>query len=74
MLCLIIVPVAANYNFNGFPMETRASDTINGGVFIDYEPWDGTRALTGNFDVPNGDIGHVYTPVYGEARKITKVG
>jgi len=55
--CLLLcTPALADYNYNGFPVETRVSGTVNGGVFIDYEPWDGTTNLTGNFDVPNGDV------------------
>ncbi len=41
MLCLMAVPVAANYNFDGWPVETRTNGTVNGGVFIDCEPWAG---------------------------------
>ncbi len=55
------------YNFDGFPVETRAYGTVNGGVFIDYEPWAGTATLTGNFDVPNGDVkwARLYTGIWG---------
>ena len=38
MLCLMAVPVAANYNFDGWPVETRTNGTVNGDVFIGYEP------------------------------------
>ncbi|MCK4399311.1 MAG: DUF3344 domain-containing protein [Methanophagales archaeon] len=67
MLCLIIVSVAANYNFNGFPMETRASGTINGGVFVDGVPWAGTTTLTVDFEVPNGAVkwARLYTGIWG---------
>ena len=67
MLCLMAVPVAANYNFDGWPVETRTNGTVNGGVFIDYEPWAGTKTLTGNFNVPDGDIkwARLYTGVWG---------
>ena len=72
MLCLIVVPVAANYNFDGFPVETRVSGTVNGGVFIGYEPWpgdisEGTETLTGNFDVPDGEVkwAGLYTGIWG---------
>ena len=61
------VPVAANYNFDGWPVETRTNGTVNGGVFIDYEPWAGTKTLTGNFNVPDGDIkwAQLYTGIWG---------
>ena len=61
------MPVAANYNFDGFPVQTRTSGIANGGVFIDYAPWDGTTTLTGNFDVPDGDIiwARLYTGIWG---------
>ncbi|MEA2074697.1 MAG: DUF3344 domain-containing protein [Euryarchaeota archaeon] len=65
-------PVLACYNEDGFSLETRISDTINGGVFIGYEPWDGdisegTPALTGYFDVPDGDTewARLYTGIWG---------
>jgi len=49
MLCLIAVPVVANYNFDGYPVEilTFPTERLNG---------------------------HVYTPVYGVAPRITKDG
>ena len=66
--CLVLcTPASANYNFDGFPVETRTSDTINGGVFIGYEPWASTETLTGDFDVPEGDIewARLYTGIWG---------
>jgi hypothetical protein len=68
--CLLLcVPALADYTYNGFAVETRANDTINGGVFIDYEPWDGTTTLTGNFDVPDGVVkwARLYVGVWGGA-------
>ena len=66
-LCLLVVPTAANYNFDGYPVETKASGTVDGGVYIDYEPWAGTTTLTGNFDVPNGDVkwARLYVGIWG---------
>ena len=66
--CLLFcTPALANYNFDGYPVETRASGTVNGGVFIDYVPWDGQRTLIGNFNVPNGNIAwaRLYTGIWG---------
>ena len=66
--CLLLcTPALADYNFDGFPVETRVSGTVNGGVFIDYEPWAGTTTLTGNFDVPDGDVkwARLYTGIWG---------
>ena len=38
--CLLFcTPALANYNSNGFPVVTRDSGTVNGGVFIDSVPW-----------------------------------
>jgi len=66
--CLLFcTPALANYNFDGFPVVTRDSGTVNGGVFIDYEPWGGQTTLTGSFDVPNGNIAwaRLYTGIWG---------
>ena len=66
--CLLLcTPALANYNSNGFPVVTRASGTVNGGVFVDAIPCDGSKTLTGNFNVPNGDItwARLYTGVFG---------
>ncbi|MGB2727001.1 MAG: DUF3344 domain-containing protein [Halobacteriota archaeon] len=69
------VPALACYNYDGWPVETRegASGTIIGGVFIDYEPWDGERTLTGDFEVPEGDIewARLYTGIWGGNPKST---
>ena len=68
----LCTPALARYNEDGFPLETRISDTINGGVFIDYEPWlgdetEGTKKLTGSFDVPDGEVkwARLYTGFWG---------
>ena len=67
MLCLIVVPLVAEYNFEGFPVETQISGFVNGGVFIDYEPWAGTTTLTGEFDVPDGEVkwARLYAGIWG---------
>lgn len=64
--------VLADYNFDGFPVETIESSTVNGGVFIGYEPWpgedtEGTEELTGSFDVPDGEVkwARLYTGIWG---------
>jgi len=66
--------VLAYYSEDGFPVETRTGygDTINGGVFIGYEPWpgdetEGTTTLLGSFDVPDGDIewARLYMGIWG---------
>ena len=66
--CLLFcTPALADYNFDGFPVVTRDSGTVNGGVFIDYVPWAATTTLTGNFNVPNGNIAwaRLYTGIWG---------
>ncbi len=61
----------ANYNFDGVPVETATSGTVNGGVFIDYEPWAGTTTLTGDFEVPRGEVkwARLYTGIWGGTEK-----
>jgi hypothetical protein len=64
--CLLFcTPALANYNFDGFPVVTRDSGTVNGGVFVDAIPCGWSDTLTGNFNVPNGDItwARLYTGV-----------
>ena len=66
--CLFFcTPALANYIFDVFPVETRASGTVDGGVFIDYVPWDGQTTLTGNFDVPLGNViwARLYAGIWG---------
>ena len=72
--CLLLcTPALADYNFDGFSVETRASGTVYGGVFIGYEPWTSTTTLTGNFEVPDGEIkwARLYTGVWGGTREKT---
>ncbi|NMX20990.1 hypothetical protein C5S30_00835 [ANME-1 cluster archaeon GoMg4] len=66
--CLLLcTPALANYNYDGFPVETRACGNVNGGVFIDYVPWDGTTNLTLTTKVPNGTVkwARLYVGVWG---------
>ena len=66
--CLLLcTTTSADYNFGGWPVETRTSSTVNGGVFVDYKPWAGTTTLTGNFNVPDGTVkwARLYTGVWG---------
>ncbi len=66
--CLLLcIPVLADYNEDGYSVETRTSGTINGGVFIGYEPWAATETLTGDFEVPDGSIewARLYTGIWG---------
>ena len=50
--CLLFcTPALAHYNFDGYPVVTRDSGIVNGGVFIDSVPWDGQTTLNGNFNV-----------------------
>ena len=68
LLCLLLcTPALAYYYYDGFPVETRVSGTVNGGVFIDYEPWDGTTNLTLTTEVPNGTVkwARLYVGVWG---------
>ncbi len=66
--CLLLcTPVLADYREDGFSVKTITDETVNGGVFIDYEPWASTKTLTGDFDVPEGDIewARLYTGIWG---------
>jgi hypothetical protein len=66
-VCLLLcTPALADYNFAGWPVETVTNGTLSGGVFIGYEPWNGTTALTGNFEVPNGTVkwARLYTGIW----------
>ena len=66
--CLLLcTPALADYNFDGWLVENRKSGTVNGTVFIGYEPWKATTSLTGNFDVPSGTVkwARLYTGVWG---------
>ena len=66
-LVVVITPASADYNFSGWPLETRANGTVNGGVFIDYVPWDGRTHLALNTTVPNGmvKLAYLYTGIWG---------
>jgi hypothetical protein len=55
-LVLLITPATADYNFDGWPVQTRASGTVNGGVFIGYEPWNGSSNLALTTHVPTGTV------------------
>ena len=57
----------ASYSFDGFPVVTRTSGTVNGGVYIGYETWGGTTTFTGSFDVPDGTVkwAYLYTGIWG---------
>jgi hypothetical protein len=66
--CLLFcTPALANYNFDGYPVVTRTSGIVDGGVFIDYLPWDGQTTLTGNFNVPTGNViwARLYAGIWG---------
>jgi len=71
IICIAVLMASgissADYNFNGFPVVTRTSGTVNGGVYTGYEPWAGTTALTGSFDVPDGTVewAYLYTGIWG---------
>ncbi|RCV65137.1 Protein of unknown function (DUF3344), partial [Methanophagales archaeon] len=70
--CLLLcTPALADYSFDGFPVETRASGTVNGGVFVDCVPWDSKTTLTGSFDVPNGTVkwARLYTGIWDGTEK-----
>ncbi len=66
-LVMVITPVSADYNFGGWPVQTRASGTVNGGVFIDYVPWNGSKDLSMSATVPNGTVkwAYLYTGFWG---------
>ena len=67
LLCLLIVTASADYSHDGWPLETRASGTISGGVFTDSVCWNGETTLTLNSVVPDGEIRHayLYTGIWG---------
>ncbi len=66
-IVLVITPASAAYNFNGWPLQTRASGMVNGGVFIDYVPWDSSTHLALTTTVPNGTVklAYLYTGIWG---------
>jgi hypothetical protein len=66
--CLLLCTLtSADYNFDGWPVETRTNGTLNGTVFFDSEPWGGTKSLTLNSDVPDGTVkwARLYTGIWG---------
>ena len=60
LICSLIIPVSANYSQDGWPLETRASGTIFGGVFTDSVCWNEDTTLTLNSAVPDGVVRHAY--------------
>jgi hypothetical protein len=60
VVVVVITPASANYNFSGWPLETRANGTVNGGVFIDYVPWNGSKDMSLASVVPNGTVKWAY--------------
>jgi hypothetical protein len=66
--CLLLcTPALADYNFDGWPVETRESGIIHGGMFVGSKPWASSTTLTGNFDVPTGNViwARLYTGIWG---------
>ena len=66
--CLFLcTPTLAYYNFDGWPVVTRESGIIHGGMFVGSKPWAGSTILTGNFNVPSGDViwARLYTGIWG---------
>lgn len=64
---LLCTPVLADYEWDGFRVETRERGTVNGGVYIGYEPWASAETLTGTFKVPDGNVewARLYTGIWG---------
>ena len=60
VLAAFSAPASACYNFDGYPVQTRASGTINGETFYDYVPWDGTDSLNLTTYVPSGTVEYAY--------------
>jgi len=62
LLSALSIPVlawGASYDYDGFPLTTKSSDTINGGVFISYGDNDQMQSAkvkpyVTNYDVPSG--------------------
>ena len=65
-VCMTATPAMAYYNFDGWPVVTRTSGTVDGGVFSDSAGWTGKTTLTGNFNVPSGTVkwARLYTGVW----------
>jgi hypothetical protein len=60
MLAAFSAPAMADYAFDGFPLQTRVSGTINGETFSDYAAWDGSTDITLTTYVPSGTIKYAY--------------
>jgi len=71
-VCLLAVPVMADYNSYGWPVVTRATGTINGGVFIDSES-NFQTLTTLDTNVPAGTVkyAYLYTGVWGGTNTYT---
>ena len=68
IICLLAIPVKADYNHDGWPLVTRVNGTINGSVFTDCIAFDGNTTLTLNTNVPDdGTIryAYLYTGIFG---------
>ncbi|HUW68367.1 MAG TPA: hypothetical protein VMW20_10070, partial [Candidatus Nanoarchaeia archaeon] len=67
IMCMLAMPAMANYNFDGWPVETRVNGTVNGGVFHDSIGWTESTTQTLETDVPNGTVkyAYLYTGVWG---------
>ena len=67
IMCMLAMPAMANYNSDGWPVETRVNGTVNGGVFHDSIGWTESTTQTLETDVPNGTVkyAYLYTGVWG---------
>ncbi|MCD4842809.1 MAG: DUF3344 domain-containing protein, partial [Methanosarcinales archaeon] len=67
IICMLAMPVMADYNDDGWPVNTRVNGTVNGGVFHDSIGWTETTTQTLATDVPNGTVkyAYLYTGVWG---------
>ncbi|TFH40447.1 MAG: DUF3344 domain-containing protein, partial [ANME-2 cluster archaeon] len=67
IMCMLAMPAMANYNSDGWPVETRVNGTVNGGVFHDSIGWNDLTTQTLVTDVPNGTVkyAYLYTGVWG---------
>jgi subtilase family serine protease len=66
-LAVFTVPALADYNFDGWPVVTQTSGSINGTVFIDSVGWTGAKTLTLDTNVPDGTVkwARLYTGTWG---------
>ncbi len=67
IICMLAMPVMANYNYDGWSVNTRVTGSVNGGVFHDSIGWDGNTTRTLETDVPNGTVkyAYLYTGIWG---------